>query len=220
VKAAIHAFPADERATAEREVLALIETEGDKLLREYEEMSRIEAKESGDRILAWVNSRLGMFALSEVPDDILMWSHYADGHKGMLIEFDDAHPWFNEKHAANPLFARCLKVGYSENRPALVLDSFDQVTAFLVKSNRWQYEREVRVIRPLDEADETKDSSIHLFKFPPACITAVVCGSRADGTLLAGLRTLARTDPRWRHLKIRRAWIDEVAYRLQIRDDD
>ena len=221
VNATVRAYPPAVRSDVERQVLAMLRTEGDQLRREFEAMSAVEAKESGPRILAWVNKKLGMLALSEVPDDILMWSHYADGHKGMVLEFDDTHPWFNSTHPANPLFTRCLKVDYRKERPALVLDKFDQVSIFLVKSDRWEYEREIRVIRPLEEANETKDGgTIHLFNFPTACLTAVVCGSRADGVLLAELRTLARTDQRWRHLKIRRAWLDEVAYTLHIRDDD
>jgi len=31
-----------------------------------------------------------MFCSSEINNDILMWSHYADGHKGICIEFDVA----------------------------------------------------------------------------------------------------------------------------------
>ncbi len=221
VNATIRAYPAAVRAEVERQVLAMLVTEGEQLRHEFEAMSAVEAKESGARILAWVNRKLGMLALSEVPDDILMWSHYADGHKGMVLEFDDSHSWFNGMHPANPLFTRSLKVQYGRERPALVLDKFDQVTIFLAKSDRWKYEREVRVIRPLEEADEVRDGeNIHLFQIPPACITAVVCGCRADGAVLAEVRELARTDPRWRHLKIRRAWLNEVAYLLHIRDDD
>jgi hypothetical protein len=30
-----------------------------------------------------VTSKVGVMCISEVPDDILMWSHYADCHKGV-----------------------------------------------------------------------------------------------------------------------------------------
>ena len=33
-------------------------------------------------------ARLGMLCLSERPDDILMWSHYAGSHTGFCLEFD------------------------------------------------------------------------------------------------------------------------------------
>lgn len=35
-----------------------------------------------------VNSELGVLCLSEIHDDILMWSHYADGHRGIVLQFD------------------------------------------------------------------------------------------------------------------------------------
>ncbi|WJV22257.1 MULTISPECIES: DUF2971 domain-containing protein [Pseudomonas] len=33
----------------------------------------------------------GVYSMSEVNDEILMWSHYADNHRGFCIGFDDLH---------------------------------------------------------------------------------------------------------------------------------
>jgi hypothetical protein len=32
--------------------------------------------------------KIGVYCLSAINDDILMWSHYAEGHRGMCLEFD------------------------------------------------------------------------------------------------------------------------------------
>lgn len=44
-----------------------------------------------------VREDIGIFSLSEKRDDLLMWSHYANGHQGICIEFkptSDAHREF------------------------------------------------------------------------------------------------------------------------------
>jgi hypothetical protein len=35
-----------------------------------------------------LDERVGVLSLTEVPDDILMWSHYTNGHAGICLEFD------------------------------------------------------------------------------------------------------------------------------------
>lgn len=43
---------------------------------------------------------IGVFSVSTDPNNILMWSHYADNHKGFCIRFnrENAIPWFEEKN--------------------------------------------------------------------------------------------------------------------------
>ncbi|NWE14661.1 DUF2971 domain-containing protein [Pseudomonas yamanorum] len=45
--------------------------------------------------------KVGICSLSKVNDEILMWSHYADNHKGFCIGFDDLHK--NTKPHTKPL---------------------------------------------------------------------------------------------------------------------
>lgn len=83
----------------------------------------------------------GVYCLSAVNDDILMWSHYADSHKGVCLGF-----------RAGPMdmfFRRSQKVKYSKQYPITrVFDSDEQrmETAILTKSKHWEYEQEYRII--------------------------------------------------------------------------
>ncbi|PNV83898.1 MAG: hypothetical protein C0627_03670 [Sulfurimonas sp.] len=43
---------------------------------------------------------VGTLCLSAKNDDILMWSHYANNHSGIVLEFDKAHLFFNTKPLA------------------------------------------------------------------------------------------------------------------------
>lgn len=42
-----------------------------------------------------------VFSLSETKNNLLMWSHYADEHKGIVIEFDFNKPIFERKYFEN-----------------------------------------------------------------------------------------------------------------------
>src|SRR5262245_59635752 len=40
----------------------------------------------------YTNHAFGIFCVSERADDILLWSHYIDGHRGFVLGFDVTHP--------------------------------------------------------------------------------------------------------------------------------
>ena len=82
---------------------------------------------------------LGVCCFSEAIDETLMWSHYAEGHRGIAIEFDAAHPYFS----------RLLHVDYQDQREDvglrwLIPEIIQKV--ILVKSTNWQYQREWRLL--------------------------------------------------------------------------
>ncbi|EGR0541746.1 DUF2971 domain-containing protein [Vibrio cholerae] len=92
----------------------------------------------------------GIVSLAESAADILMWSHYADNHKGICIELER-----NENNAlGNP--DETNKVKYTQSYPSLsskvLLDS-DQFNSSLkrvlyTKSKQWEYEKEWRTFKP------------------------------------------------------------------------
>jgi hypothetical protein len=42
--------------------------------------------------------------LSEVPDSLLMWAHYAASHTGFIVEFDGWHPYFHQQSLMRTIF--------------------------------------------------------------------------------------------------------------------
>lgn len=71
----------------------------------------------------------------------LLWSHYADNHKGMCLVFNVSQK--NEKDL--------LKVNYQENFPEVNLidglDSNDEIIKIVTtKSKEWEYEKEYRQV--------------------------------------------------------------------------
>jgi hypothetical protein len=95
------------------------------------------------QLLEYVNSVrsvLGVFCCSAEKDDLIMWAHYADSHKGVQICFD-----VNELSKGN--FA-IQTVKYSNGRPTVDHDMIDSMmSTILHKSKDWQREKEVRLIK-------------------------------------------------------------------------
>jgi hypothetical protein len=128
----------------------------------------------------------GIICLSEIRDDILMWSHYAEQHKGVCLEF--------RFEATASLFDLPLPVDYRQHYPEFdFAEQFSKVSTlaaerkamrefgrmvFLTKSCHWNYEKEWRVIRmALDEQPKFGSST-----FPPQLLTGLIlgCGMRED----------------------------------------
>ncbi|PSU20403.1 hypothetical protein CTM97_17930 [Photobacterium phosphoreum] len=119
----------------------------------------------------------GIISLSETPDNLLMWSHYAGNHKGAVIEFtiDESDPFnlFNVCHIPISSDATLRKVNYRKNRKAPLNNSLEDLRNhyYLTKSDEWIYEKEYRYIFPITSIRFMKSSSkqtglVELFESP------------------------------------------------------
>jgi len=96
--------------------------------------------------------RFRILCLSEIWDSILMWSHYADQHRGYCLGYD-------AKSFKN--FGLFGGVHYQEDYPRmspLEAGTF-QFMLFhtLCKSKDWSYEREYRIVNILDKIERYSD---------------------------------------------------------------
>lgn len=128
----------------------------------------------------YYDQRFGIFSLSETHNNLLMWAHYADNHKGVVIGFDEEHPFFNGTEIAHST-PRLNRVEYNPKRPVLSLTTRNTPQVFLRKSPEWSYEREWRLIRPLTEASEEKPrqglAPVFIFDIPVDAIKMVITGA-------------------------------------------
>jgi hypothetical protein len=124
--------------------------------------------------------------LSAVPNNILMWSHYADSHKGIALGFEarSANSWLL---AAKPvLYSKQVPTGAAsiENFVAFITSQRPQPknemafqNAAFTKSLDWSYEQEWRVL--------TKDTSMGAelysdWPFSPAELVSIHFGCRSS----------------------------------------
>ena len=128
----------------------------------------------------------GVLSLSEVGDDILMWSHYANGHRGICLKFRRCALKFPIGAPPYENFHTPEKVNYSESYPgdSLVNSSPpDWYRAWLMtKSSHWCYEQEWRVVLQADPPRDDWHSPVEHravyggHPLPMEALAGVICG--------------------------------------------
>lgn len=119
-------------------------------------MGRREYEEAFSRTSEQISSRAGLVCFSETDDDILLWSHYAEKHSGVCLEFAVRQDELLKDNTS--------KVHYSNKYPDLNFLNLAQErettgdltekqhrdlkrALYLTKSKHWAYEKEWRTIK-------------------------------------------------------------------------
>lgn len=129
------------------------------------------------KIISSLNQSIGVLCLSRNNDSLLMWSHYADEYAGAVIEFDDEHDFFKGK----------IEIDYRASRPIKDISAYISdgkavpISELCVKSDQWEYESEVRLVRSLNNCTKVSDSGkfpIYIMAIPSNCIKSITLGER------------------------------------------
>lgn len=101
----------------------------------------------------WSNNRLGVISFSLKWNSILLWSHYAENHKGFCIGFN------KQKIEDSGLFGSTGPVNYLNVFPSLdplgTDPTFEIVTKSHSKAFEWNYEKEYRLTQIWPETNPT-----------------------------------------------------------------
>lgn len=165
------------------------------------------------------NELLGILSLTEKPNNLLMWSHYAASHAGFVVGFNSTDDYFDQRKSPNDEFRHLRKVEYRTVRPNAPLSELDGIDVFLVKSAEWEYEQEWRIMRPLSEAAETIPAEpfpICLFEFPLAAVTDVILGARMRDTDRSAITDVLKSSPEYAHVEIFNALPHEIEFKMML----
>ncbi len=161
-----------------------------------------------------------VFCVSEDPDNLLMWAHYARDHTGVVFEF------WSLPEEDNPLsVARAVE--YTKTPPSFFFESdwLDNLTGVkqldfsalykryaYIKSYHWSYEREWRVWYPL--ADET---AMHDYiSIRKSEFASIRFGCRADPAFVGEALKIVRA--RFPSTRVFHAYKKDNAYALEYRE--
>lgn len=139
---------------------------------------------------------------NSMPDDLLLWSHYADGHRGICLQFDKAIL------LANYL---CKPVTYTTNLPSFEEyaaadgESFAELVVFR-KAKQWEYENEWRILIPADKTDND------MIVLPQGAISGIVIGCEVDPCFQAQIIQWSRESA----LALYKTCKDDIIYGLKI----
>jgi hypothetical protein len=148
-------------------------------------------------------------ALTEKCDDLLMWGHYTDCHKGFCIRFE----FGNDERIPGKLFP----VEYLPTLPDYnkrIENSMDAVRiGTLTKYDEWSYEQEWRIIGHV--AEDKAHTSEFLMPYNPKAITGIIFGIRTPSLHKALVRKVLQGHP---HVQYFQAYKKHDAFALTIRE--
>ncbi|MDR3557944.1 MAG: DUF2971 domain-containing protein, partial [Candidatus Pacebacteria bacterium] len=177
----------------------------------------------GRDLYAKLDCNFGMLSLSATLTSKLMWSFYSDGGRGIVIEFDTSHAWFNNKTAYNGSFRRLRKVLYVADRePTYFLSAKDNEVLY-TKTLEWEFEDEWRIIRGFNGGQKAPKQDpygkdVFLFDIPPFAIQTVVFGYRTTSENEKALRKIVIANENLKHIVFRRA-VRNVDGKIEIVSD-
>jgi hypothetical protein len=165
----------------------------------------------------------GVFSLSRSENNALLWSHYANQHKGLCIGFRFSKNT-TEPNNGNLIVGTC-DCHYTNDNPFTnifleLAETSDKAiwdnawlsilsVGMVSKSKAWEPENEVRIVR--------KDPGV--ISFNPKEVTEVVFGLRMSKSDEAKVRELL-TDDLWSHITLRRVVREDDGFNLAIVDAD
>jgi hypothetical protein len=177
-------------------------------LRKIIEESNEEAPEG---FQARFSKYFGVVCFTEHLDSLLMWGHYADCHRGFVIEFNPQHNLFTP-----PYFQ---KVNYGQNRQVLTLTKKLDSGILFYKSSEWDYEDEHRLIKPKTDLSQGTYSrngiqtAGHFIPLPMDSIKAVYFGCRISEEDRNNLLKPLEAFPSIERYFMRR---NQIAYQLDV----
>lgn len=166
--------------------------------------------------------KLTITCFNSNPLSILMWSHYANNHQGMLLEF---------KIPKSNSLIEPIPVLYDDeyqtiNTPWQKLENAENENEFMTmitretifrKSSEWSYEKEFRLV-----GDPSTNIDFPLLQpYPPEYLSSVVMGAKLqDHTIVKKLKDEIKIFNKKHKLKIKiyKAQLKKGKYKLEVPD--
>lgn len=154
-------------------------------------------------------SDYGIICMSSGTKDPVLWSHYADAHSGIAIEFE--HP--NDD--------TLLKVIYSDERLSIhadeMLEKDEIIYPFLKelvkrKARNWKYENEYRMFVKLSNCIAKKE--LYFYPISDDIILRIILGARCKVSESYILRLLAQKG--WNSVKVVRAKLSKEHFKVEV----
>ncbi len=135
--------------------------------------------------MSYIEDRMGIFSLSDLSDNILMWSHYSNSHKGICFGLDaDALLDYFGAISKNTNFTIVLHpVIYANDFPHLTPTSKSELDIYvrkiITKAYNWKYENEFRCIIG-NKQNSLLDNKDRIVLLPDVILGKVILGCKID----------------------------------------
>lgn len=137
------------------------------------------------------------FGITE--DNILMWSHYTDSHKGVCLKFDVLND--------SDFFVFPMKIIYDKSYPIYNhIRNEKDIVKYLIqtKADVWAYEEEIRIV---------KVNKNGLYKFNKNALVEITFGHKTIDSEIERIKSLAYSNG-YQHLKFKKSVLKKQQYGL------
>jgi Protein of unknown function (DUF2971) len=143
---------------------------------------------------------------SERNDNILMWSHYANKHKGICLKFD----W--KIHSE---YFSGYKVIYKKKLPEITYNGRGELEAasiFLTKLNHWKYEKEIRAITKIEKG-------IQKAAFNPKALKGIIFGEQIAISDKQTIMNIIKGNTEYHNVEFSNAFIEKKSLKMKFRKE-
>jgi Protein of unknown function (DUF2971) len=150
-----------------------------------------------ERILARtaeeISLKIGVLCLTRRNDSLPMWAHYAAGATGLVVEFRNLDDVFRGDETG--VLSQPTAVRYEREQLGISFDPRSHRSLFFSKFPDWSYEEEVRVVLPLSDCRQTKNSAsrLHIYDVPKEHVARVILGWRAAPSIVDKVTAFVRS---------------------------
>lgn len=137
-----------------------------------------------------IQRMIGITCFSYTEKETLMWSHYADSHRGICLIFEkDKLTFTNSK-------VKLIDVKYSANIPQIEINAkfekhgqieFDFETVLTTKYERWIYEKELRAYLPYESLHTGKTIGFNI-----DALTGIIFGAKTSPNDISTIIAIAK----------------------------
>jgi hypothetical protein len=155
-----------------------------------------------------MDNYIGVLSLSLCWDNILMWSHYSNFHKGFCVGF------WEDKLKYSGKFGKGGLVNYCSNNDFPLISPLDEIMfqSFKLthsKANDWKYEKEYRLTKLFDK-DKFKESD-RLINIPDDFFAEIIIGLNTPDIEIKEIKEIAIKK------NVRIFKIEKVPYKFQLK---
>lgn len=140
-----------------------------------------------------ISKHFCMACFSACYNSILMWSHYARNHEGIVIGYHSRYlgPLTPVQYRSERVPLPVYQFRKNKKSPS---ESMWHVKALTTKFSAWEYEQEWRGIEQREKLlpKNAKPSDVLYSKVPPQAIASVIMGTRTDEALRSECRSFAK----------------------------
>ncbi len=164
-----------------------------------------------------ISKSIGVLCMSMNRSSILMWGHYCEMHRGLVVGFDLTHPSLQRENGFKP-------VEYVRERP--VYDTswkrgapHDEILRkmALQKNDEWQYEEELRqtfILNGLATRRLDNDETGYFLPFAAEAVKSVTLGTKASKEFAEKVRR-ELSKPEFGHVAFEQARLHKSEYRME-----